>query len=102
MIVMFMFDTFPPLSLLTFSHHSGILSWWEYAGSHDDDDVGVDVDVVDDDVDADGVDVDDAGCQPEVLSATRHAQHDEPGQTHARQPENHCIVIILIIFLPLN
>ena len=52
--------------------------------------------------DDDDVDVDDAGCQPEVLSATRHAQHDEPGQTHARQPENHCIVIILIIFLPLN
>ena len=61
--------------------------------SNDDDDVGVDVD-------ADDVDVDDAGCQPEVLSATRHAQHDEPGQTHARQPENHCIVIILITFLP--
>ena len=60
---------------------------------YDDDDVDVD-----DDVDADGVDVDDAGCQPEVLSATRHAQHDEPGQTHARQPEHHCIVIILIIF----
>ena len=97
MIMMFMFDTFPPLSLWTFSHHSGILSWWEYAGSHDDDDVGVDVDVVDDDVDAD-----DAGCQPEVLSATRHAQHDEPGQTHARQPEHHCIVFILIIFLPEN
>ena len=78
-------DTFPPLSLLTFLHHGGILSWWKYAGSHDADDVDVD-------------DADDAGCQPEVLSATRHAQHDEPGQTHARQPENHCIVIILIIF----
>ena len=25
-------DTFPPLSLLTFPHHGGILSWWEYAG----------------------------------------------------------------------
>ena len=25
-------DTFPPLSLLTYSHHGGILSWWEYAG----------------------------------------------------------------------
>ena len=25
-------DTFPPLSLLTHSHHGGILSWWEYAG----------------------------------------------------------------------
>ena len=50
-----------------------------------------------DDVDVDD-DVDDAGCQPEVLSATRHAQHDEPGQTHARQPEHHCSVIILIIF----
>ena len=24
-------DTFPPLSLLTFPHHGGILSWWEYA-----------------------------------------------------------------------
>ena len=26
------FDSFPPLSLLTFPHHGGILSWWEYAG----------------------------------------------------------------------
>ena len=26
-------DTFPPSTLLTFSHHGGILSWWEYAGS---------------------------------------------------------------------
>ena len=25
-------DTFPPLLLLTFPHHGGILSWWEYAG----------------------------------------------------------------------
>ena len=25
-------NTFPPLSLLTFPHHGGILSWWEYAG----------------------------------------------------------------------
>ena len=25
-------DTFPPLSLLTFPHHGGILSWWECAG----------------------------------------------------------------------
>ena len=25
-------DTFPPLSLLTYPHHGGILSWWEYAG----------------------------------------------------------------------
>ena len=25
-------DTFPPLSLLTFPHHGGILSWWEYTG----------------------------------------------------------------------
>ena len=25
-------DTFPPLSLLTFPHHGGILSLWEYAG----------------------------------------------------------------------
>ena len=25
-------DTFPPLSLLTYSHHGGILSWWEFAG----------------------------------------------------------------------
>ena len=24
-------DAFPPLSLLTFPHHGGILSWWEYA-----------------------------------------------------------------------
>ena len=28
----FVTDTFPPLSLLTYSHHGGILSWWEYAG----------------------------------------------------------------------
>ena len=33
-------DTFPPLSLLTFPHHGGILSWWEYAGNCDDDDDG--------------------------------------------------------------
>ena len=25
-------DTFPPFSLLTFPHHGGIFSWWEYAG----------------------------------------------------------------------
>ena len=25
-------DTFPPLSLLIFPHHGGILSWWECAG----------------------------------------------------------------------
>ena len=25
-------DTFPPLSLLTFPHHGGIFSLWEYAG----------------------------------------------------------------------
>ena len=24
-------DTLPPLSLVTYSHHGGILSWWEYA-----------------------------------------------------------------------
>ena len=24
---------------------------------------------------------------PEVLSAARHGQHDQPGQTNARQPE---------------
>ena len=24
-------DTFPPSSLLTYSHHGGFLSWWEYA-----------------------------------------------------------------------
>ena len=24
-------DTFPSLLLLTFPHHGGILSWWEYA-----------------------------------------------------------------------
>ena len=29
----FVTDTFPPLSLLTYSHHGGILSWWEYAGN---------------------------------------------------------------------
>ena len=28
----FVTDIFPPLSLLTFSHHGGILSWWECAG----------------------------------------------------------------------
>ena len=34
----FVTDIFPPLSLLTYSHHGGILSWWEYAGKPDDND----------------------------------------------------------------
>ena len=28
----FVTDTFPPFSLLTYSDHGGILSWWEYTG----------------------------------------------------------------------
>ena len=36
-------------------------------------------------------DEDDCECDehdgPEVLSAARHGQHDQPGQTNARQPE---------------
>ena len=75
---------------------------------NDNDDNNVD----DDDDDDDDNDDDD---EPEVLSAARHAQHDQPGQTHARQPANnylqhclfifyigylyHCLSLILIIYL---
>ena len=70
MIVMLRFDTFPPLSLLTFPHHGGILSWWEYAGSHDDDVDADDVDDdADDDVDADDVDADDVDDDEEGAAA---------------------------------
>ena len=45
--VWWIFDTdiFPPSSLLTFPHHGGTLSWWEYAGLNH----GYDVDNDDDD-----------------------------------------------------
>ena len=34
--------------------------------------------------------------EPEVLSAARHAQHDQPGQTHARQPANDSFISIIL------
>ena len=37
--------------------------------------------------------------EPEVLSAARHAQHDQPGQTHARQPANDYHSLSLFLFI---
>ena len=61
----------------------------------------------DDDDDDDEDDDDDD--EPEVLSAARHAQHDQPGQTHARQPANDCFIssivfifILVFIFIIVN
>ena len=45
-------DTFPPLSLLTFPHYGGILSWCgNMPASHDGEDADADVDADDDDAD---------------------------------------------------
>ena len=62
----------------------------------DNDDNGGDDDDNDDDDDDDEDDNDDG---PEVLSAARHAQHDQPGQTHARQPANDCFISIIVFIL---
>ena len=50
---------------------------------HDDDDVDDDGSDEGDGVDDDDDNDDDGDDEPEVLSAARHAQHDQPGQTHA-------------------
>ena len=52
----------------------------------------------DDDDDDDDED-DDDDDEPEVLSAARHAQHDQPGQTHARQPANDYHSVSLFLFI---
>ena len=54
-------------------------------------------DNVDDNNDND--DDDDVNDKPEVLSAARHAQHDQPGQTHARQPANDCFISCILLIL---
>ena len=52
-------------------------------------------DNVDDNNDND--DDDDVNDKPEVLSAARHAQHDQPGQTHARQPADDSFISIIVL-----
>ena len=52
-------------------------------------------DNVDDNNDND--DDDDVNDEPEVLSAARHAQHDQPGQTHARQPADDSFISIIVL-----
>ena len=76
------------LSCLEVIKRASSFSWGPIDYDHDQNDDDDDDDEDDDDDD-----------EPEVLSAARHAQHDQPGQTHARQPANDYHSVSLFLFI---